>query len=117
MDVKLSLALARARDSVAGPVRNLQVDSMPHCMYGPCMATTTISLTTEAYEKLSSLKQEGESFSDVIVKHYPHPLPRTCGELLEELEREFEGKRLSNPQRMEQVIAGRGRRSNRPSRR
>jgi predicted CopG family antitoxin len=79
------------------------------------MATTTISLTTEAYQKLTSLKEKGESFSDVIVKHYPRPLPRTCGELLDELEREFEGKRLVNPKRMQQVIEGRGRRSNRPS--
>ena len=84
------------------------------CMHSPCMATTTISLTTEAYEKLANLKQDGESFSDVILKHYPRPFPRTCGELLDELEREFEGKRLINPKRMEQVITGRGRRSNRP---
>ncbi len=36
------------------------------------MATKTISITEEAYEKLKSLKtDEKTSFSDVIVKHYP----------------------------------------------
>lgn len=36
------------------------------------MATRTISITEEAYQKLKSLKSsEKESFSDVILKYYP----------------------------------------------
>jgi predicted CopG family antitoxin len=83
-------------------------------MYSPCMATTTISLTTEAYEILARLKREGQSFSDVITENL-RPKPRTCGELLDELERDFEGQTLFNGKRLAQVRAGRGRRSNRPS--
>ncbi|ELZ20849.1 hypothetical protein C475_19658 [Halosimplex carlsbadense 2-9-1] len=32
------------------------------------MSTTTISLTDEAYERLKQAKQEGESFSDVVLR-------------------------------------------------
>lgn len=35
------------------------------CMY---MATTTISLTEEAYENLKALKKADESFSDVVLR-------------------------------------------------
>ena len=84
-------------------------------MYGPCMATTTISVTTEAYQTLRRLKQKGQSFSDVIVKHL-RPQPRTCGELLDELERDFDGVPLFDPELLKQVKKGRGRRSNRPVR-
>ena len=84
-------------------------------MYGACMATTTISLTTEAYEALKSFKQKGQSFSDVILQHM-RPKPRTCGELLDELERDFEGVQLFDPELIKRVKEGRGRRSNRPTR-
>lgn len=82
-------------------------------MYSPCMATTTISLTTEAYEILAHMKRKGQSFSDVIVENL-RPRALTCGELLEELERDFQGVKLFDSERMEQVRIGRGRRSNRP---
>lgn len=84
-------------------------------MYSPCMATTTISLTTEAYELLSRLKRKGQSFSEVILENL-RSKPRTCGELLAELERDFEGTKLLNEERSKQLLAGRGRRSNRPKR-
>jgi len=82
-------------------------------MYSPCMATRTISITTEAYRVLSELKREGQSFSEVILENL-RLQPRTCGALLEELERDFDGAKLFDPKRLEQLRAGRGRRSNRP---
>ncbi len=81
------------------------------------MATMTISVTTEAYEALKRLKEEGQSFSDVIVRNLPQPKPRTCGELLKELERDFTGVRVADPELMKAVREGRGRRSNRRHRR
>ena len=48
------------------------------------------------------------------MKHL-RPKPRTCGELLDELEGEFEGVQLFDPQLIKKVKEGRGRRSNRPA--
>ena len=76
------------------------------------MATTTISLTTEAYQALARLKRDGQSFSEVVLQHLESK-PSTCGELLDSLERDFEGVRLIPPQRRAQLRAGRGRRSRR----
>jgi len=48
------------------------------------MATRTISITEEAYQKLKSLKSsEKESFSDVILKYYPSR--RKLSEVLAEI--------------------------------
>jgi len=73
------------------------------------MATTTISLKTEAYRALAKAKRKGQSFSDVILA-YVRPPARSCGELLEDLAR-FEGVRLADPKLMKAVEQGRGRRS------
>ncbi len=80
------------------------------------MPTMTISIRSEAYEALRRLKQKGQSFSDVILEHL-QTKPATCGELLDELEREFEGVPLADPKLMRAVKEGRGRRSKRPARR
>lgn len=77
------------------------------------MATITISVTTEAHEILAKLKKGGQSFSEVIMENLG-PKPRSCGELLQELERDFEGRRLFDPKRLDRIRAGRGRGSNRP---
>ena len=48
------------------------------------MATKTISITEEAYERLRSLKSNDKaSFSDVIVKYYP--VKRKLSDVLAEL--------------------------------
>ena len=83
-------------------------------MYSPIMATRTIRLTSETYEVLADLRRTGQSFSEVIIENL-QAKPRTCGDLLDELEHDFEGARLFNPKRIEQLRAGRGRRSPRAS--
>jgi predicted CopG family antitoxin len=48
------------------------------------MATKTISITEEAYNKLISLKvSDKDSFSDVILKYYPKK--RKLSEILKEI--------------------------------
>jgi predicted CopG family antitoxin len=81
-------------------------------MHSACMATTTISLTTKAYEALKRLKHDGQSFSDVVLENLGTK-PVTCGELLDSLEKDFEGVRLIPPERRAKMRAGRGRRSKR----
>jgi len=49
------------------------------------MATKTISITEEAYERLASAKDRNESFSEVILKHFPkRPLLELAGILSHE---------------------------------
>ena len=69
------------------------------------MASKTI--TAEAHARLKRLKQRNESFSDVVLREVPEPPARTAGELLEMLEREFQGKDLVHEERMKIVERGR----------
>jgi predicted CopG family antitoxin len=49
------------------------------------MATKTLTITQDAYERLASFKQNNESFSEVIVKQFPkHSLLELAGLLSHE---------------------------------
>ena len=49
------------------------------------MSTKTLTITEDAYERLASLKEGNESFSEVIVKHFPkHSLMELVGILSHE---------------------------------
>lgn len=82
-------------------------------MYAPCMATTTISVSAEAYAALAAHKREGQSFSDVILERLGDAPARTAGELLTYLEKHCVGVPRMTPERRAALRAGRGRRSNR----
>ncbi len=56
-------------------------------MHDTCMATKTITLDLEAYEALRRRKGKGESFSDVIKKHFARGATgRELGLLLDRLD-------------------------------
>lgn len=57
-------------------------------MHGSCMATKTISLEIDAYEKLKASKRPGESFSNVVRRAmFPECSP-TGANLLDWMSRE-----------------------------
>jgi Uncharacterized conserved protein len=55
-------------------------------MHGACMATKTISIDLEAYERLRAARCEPkESFSRVIKRAEWHQSGKTCGSLLADM--------------------------------
>ena len=44
------------------------------------MATKTLTITEEAYERLAAVRQKDESFSEIIMQHFPkHSLLELAG--------------------------------------
>jgi predicted CopG family antitoxin len=56
-------------------------------MHDSCMATKTISLELDAYERLKAAKGPGESFSDVVRRATFRKRPLTAQDLLSQLEK------------------------------
>jgi predicted CopG family antitoxin len=55
-------------------------------VYGLCMATKTISVDTEAYERLKEARLDSkESFSKVIKRAKWNRKPKSCGDLIKAL--------------------------------
>ena len=52
------------------------------------MSTKTITITEEAYERLKARKGASQSFSDVILQHFP--AKRKLSEILDEIGRDDE---------------------------
>jgi predicted CopG family antitoxin len=75
------------------------------------MPFTTITISTDAHTRLRKLKEPGDSFSDVILRHAPQTC-ETAGELLDAI---WPLKlQPMNSRRVSLLRSGRGRRSNRP---
>lgn len=81
-------------------------------MYGSCMPSINITISTEAHERLSSLKKPGQSFSDVIMENVFPPPCKNAGELLDILREE--PPPYPALEKLDEIEAGRGKRSPRP---
>ena len=75
-----------------------------------CMAHVSLTVNTEAYNRLKKRKAPGDSYSDVILREIPEVWD-TCGDVLEGLKRLQMPK--VNPRLLEALTKGRGRRSRR----
>jgi predicted CopG family antitoxin len=78
------------------------------------MAFKTLTISIEAHARLKKLKGPGDSFSDVILRELPEPCT-TAGEVLDWLNSTQVPK--ANPKLRAAMLAGRGRRSHRHTRR
>ncbi len=72
------------------------------------MATKTLTITEEAYERLAQYKSEQESFTDVIIKHFPkHSLSELIGiwphEEVEKLRAHIQERRKASRERMNRI--------------
>lgn len=73
------------------------------------MATKTLTITEDAYERLAKHKEKSESFSDVIIKHFPkHSLLELAGILTTEeahkLRKSIEENRKTSQERTDRLI-------------
>ena len=72
------------------------------------MATKTLTITEDAYERLAAVKDESESFSEVIVKHFPrHSLMELVGIFPHEeaikLRKRIEENRKASRERIDRI--------------
>lgn len=72
------------------------------------MATKTLTITEDAYERLAIHKEKNDSFSDVIVKHFPkHSLSELIGILThkeaEELRAHIKERRKASRERVDRI--------------
>lgn len=72
------------------------------------MATKTLTITEDAYERLAAVKDESESFSEVIVRYFPkHSLMEIAGilspEEAENLRRNITESRTRSRERMQRI--------------
>ena len=87
-------------------IQTLPSFRLPVCLCG--MSYKTLTVTSEAFERLQKLKAPGESFSDVILRELPESWA-TCGNVLDGLRK----MHVPRPDRklMAAVLRGRGGRS------
>ncbi|HIH10579.1 TPA: hypothetical protein HA241_00130 [Candidatus Woesearchaeota archaeon] len=72
------------------------------------MTTKTLTITEDAYERLSKYKSAHDSFSDVIIKHFPkHSLLELVGRLTtkeaEGLRKHVKERRRESQERMSET--------------
>jgi hypothetical protein len=79
-------------------------------VYGALRMSVSITLKRPAYERLKKLKEPGESFSDVVIRHLPQPCD-TCAEVEDYLTKN--GVPAADPVLRQKMIQGRSRRSKR----
>lgn len=72
------------------------------------MSVKTLTITEEAYERLASMKEKDESFSQVIVRYFPrHSLLELAGifthEEAKELKAYIKSRRTASRKRLERI--------------